>query len=783
VGASVVSRGAEIAAREGGKGACYLRLQGTINEQFGELDFGRLSPIAVLDLSSVNMITSPGVRNWRDFVVRTPDSDKLYLLNAPSCIVNQMNLVVNFCGPAKVISTLTPFYCPKCMKEQEVPIDLLRHAALIGAGGRPPAECPDCGEQMEFEDPGYFDFVPRYAAKAIEPQVLTLLEHMGVYSGHRAEAKSAEVTKLVEGQVTLLKLDGQVDARFRARRLISGLEGAVAVELSSVHLAARGAKRWMEFTDGLAAQCSQAVLIDVPAHAVELNERGSIDFGKVIVHSVLLPCFCSQCGEISTESVRVSRLVTEEQMVATCQRRGHAVELVADAVPLARLKAQHRETPPWLEDVIRRAGALFSAAAVEARLVSDRGSSSSDPANRRQIGAYRIVRPLSEGGMAQIFLANRESLGGFEKPVALKLFRRDLLEVSRTSVDMFLKEARISANLNHPNIVQIFDVGEDAGDLYIAMEYIAGKDVRTIARQYGRALPSAIAAHLGIQVAAALQGAHTARDIAGKPLNIVHRDVSPQNVLVSFDGRVKLIDFGIALAGQQGQKRATSVAGNVSYMSPEQCHGLPVDGRSDVFSLGIVLHELLSGQRLFRRATAEETMEAVALSEVPPLREVPHKLEVVVKRALAKRLDERFQSAGELGEALATAAEELGGPISTPEMSAFVRSLFPHTDETIPPQMVAPLPERTAPSPPPPVAEPTPQPAPVVSSPALAPVYTPEPNAVPPSIITVAGTPAAIRPVDGRGQKTSYWTWVAVMLFVVVLGALVGGLLGAGILK
>jgi serine/threonine-protein kinase len=284
--------------------------------------------------------------------------------------------------------------------------------------------------------------------------------------------------------------------------------------------------------------------------------------------------------------------------------------------------------------------------------------------------------------MAEVFLAARESLGGFEKPVAVKRFRKTLLESSSVSVSMFLREAKLCARLSHPNIVQIFDVGEAGGDLYMAMEYVDGRDVSAILERNVRPLPPRVVAHIGQMVADALDCAHNTRDLSGEQLGIVHRDVSVYNVMVSFDGWVKLIDFGIAIAGKELAAPQQRVAGNVPYMSPEQCSGRPIDGRSDLFSLGVVLHELLSGKTLFRRESVQRTLGALLTAPIPPLDDAPAPLARAVLRALERDVPKRWQSAAEMREALRSASAELGAPVDAHELSRFMQELFPRrTDE------------------------------------------------------------------------------------------------------
>jgi serine/threonine-protein kinase len=287
---------------------------------------------------------------------------------------------------------------------------------------------------------------------------------------------------------------------------------------------------------------------------------------------------------------------------------------------------------------------------------------------------YRVIRPIGHGGMAEVLLAVRHGIGGFEKPIALKKIRRAELEPA--AVERLLDEARLAAGLSHPSIAQIFEVGEQDGELYLAMEYVHGVDLLRLGaevRARGSSLPLAVVLHIGARVAAALHHAHAARDLAGRPLGLVHCDVSPSNVMIGFDGQVKLVDFGVARAfARHGD--ASPSWGKRSYMSPEQRRGEPLDGRSDVFSLGVVLHELLSGRSLF----GGQGPDAVISAPIPSLAAsgVPPAVEQIVKRALARPREERPASARALQVALERALASTGGAVGDERLAELLAELL-----------------------------------------------------------------------------------------------------------
>ncbi|WP_158619405.1 serine/threonine-protein kinase [Corallococcus sp. AB011P] len=274
-------------------------------------------------------------------------------------------------------------------------------------------------------------------------------------------------------------------------------------------------------------------------------------------------------------------------------------------------------------------------------------------------GSYQLLKRLATGGMAQIYLARRP---GSDAPDKLLVLKRILPHLSENDefVRMFLDEARIAARLAHPNVVQIYDLGAEGDTFFIAMEYIHGVDARRLWKRSetaGRPLPVPLVCRILLEACAGLDYAHKKTDAAGRPLGIVHRDVSPQNILVTFDGGVKVVDFGIAKAADQATvTRSGVLKGKYSYMSPEQAAGQRVDRRSDVFALGVVLHELLTGGRLFKRASDMLTLSAVAECNVPVpshvAPRVPAELDTIVLKALAKEPDARYQHAQELQRAL-----------------------------------------------------------------------------------------------------------------------------------
>lgn len=285
-----------------------------------------------------------------------------------------------------------------------------------------------------------------------------------------------------------------------------------------------------------------------------------------------------------------------------------------------------------------------------------------------KIGRYEVLDRLAAGGMAEIFLGRSIGEKEFERLVAIKRILPHLAG-ERNFVEMFIDEARICSMLSHAGIAQVFDFGKTGSTHYLAMEYIQGIDFRVIysyLSQRGRPAESALAAYLVAQVCGALEYAHAKTDQSGKPLCIIHRDVSPSNVLVSFEGQVKLIDFGIARAAERlHETMAGSLKGKFAYMSPEQAFGKGLDNRSDIFNAGILLFELLTMNNPFIRPGDNElaTLERVRLADISQPSSIvaglPPEVERICLKALAREPGDRYQVAGEMQEDLEAFCHEL----------------------------------------------------------------------------------------------------------------------------
>jgi len=274
-------------------------------------------------------------------------------------------------------------------------------------------------------------------------------------------------------------------------------------------------------------------------------------------------------------------------------------------------------------------------------------------------GKYLLLDRVNIGGMAEVWRGKTFGAGGFERVVAIKRILPNIAE-DEEFISMFIDEAKITVQLNHANIAQVYELAQISNSYFIAMEYISGKDMRAVfdrCRKKGEPAPISLTCYSIAKCCEGLDYAHRQKDRQGRDMTIVHRDVSPQNALISYDGEVKVIDFGIAkAAGKATKTQAGILKGKFGYMSPEQIRGLPLDRRSDVFAIGVCLYEMLTGERLFVGDSDFSVLEKVRKVEVlPPTtynRKIPEALEKIVMKALAKDVDDRYQYASELGDDL-----------------------------------------------------------------------------------------------------------------------------------
>lgn len=299
----------------------------------------------------------------------------------------------------------------------------------------------------------------------------------------------------------------------------------------------------------------------------------------------------------------------------------------------------------------------------------------------KRLGRYQLLEHLASGGMAEIYLASQTGEGGFSKELVLKVLQQRFAE-DPAVLEMFACEAQLGTSFKHPGVVDTYEMVREDDVRFIAMEHIPGRTLTEFvlrALETGKPLPLPYAAFIVGQVADALAYLQDGRDAAGAPFEVVHRDVSPTNIVISESGQTKLIDFGIAKRGRDVKEGSGARPGKLGYMSPEQVKGLPLDGRSDLFSLGTILYEITVGRRMWRGAQ-EVVMQRIVEEKAPPptavVRDYPPTLELIVLRALEKRPEARYASAAEMAADLETFVAESGVRVSNRRIAAYLHALW-----------------------------------------------------------------------------------------------------------
>ncbi len=638
----------------------FVQICGVIDESFDLSSmFGRWHGCIVFDLSEVERVTSFGVREW----MRALDSlrvDYYCFVRCSPSVVCQFNLVANFAGRGELISLYAPYRCESCGEETKELYDMRRESVSAAPPEAREVTCK-CGQPAEFDDVPdmYFDYVssvpsPRPPASAL-----------GLIDGRPMEKPKFRAEKTVQGAVTVLKLSGPIDRSAYFKRLADGLQGDVVVTLADAsELNDDGRKGLIGF---LAASGVSFHLAMVPVALIQpigemlANDRKC----KARVVSLSLPFYCASCDRMHPNYMVQGQVLTELKgnKLPPCPTCQNPMVLNQEQAIFGAIAALPTITPTE---------AVMAA--------TDATGDGSSAVSRRHLllGKYKIERPIGRGGMGEVLLARHLGPASFEKFVVLKRIRRDILE-SAQIVESFLREARIAAQLSHRNIVQIFDLGRVEDEYLIAMEHVVGIDLLEslrVSRAEKLTWPVTICCRVVSELCAALQAAHSHRNEDGTPSPIVHRDVSPSNILLAAEGTVKLTDFGVAKAMDRSKTTETGVfKGKRAYAAPEQLLGSSSDPRIDIYAAGVVLYECLTlrrfsvfDPRVFMR-TVEETPTLGIRPDISP------RLNAAFEKAVAYHPEDRYATAQDFRNDLELVLQETRTAASD-DLAAWVNQLM-----------------------------------------------------------------------------------------------------------
>jgi hypothetical protein len=616
-------------------GAALARLPARIDEGFDSAAIASApESIVIFDFAGVTAINSKGVGLWVKGL-RGLRTSYCGFVNCHPIIITQCNTVSNFATKAELITFFSPYVCDDC-GEFEVFVDRRIPDATQALLAGDPQPCPKCGKEAEFDDlpEVYFSHV----ASQPEPRVPAVVERLLVDGAGGGNEKMTVRKELLSDSV-VLRLSGRLDGRARFDRLLAGAEGVVLLDASEL----TGIDPQASLAGLKSTESTRILCVDLPGPVLDALTPAQAEVLRGSVVSVLAPGACSACH--LAQRARVTHPAAKVDSVVRCARCLEPVLPDATASVATELLA-----------------ADLAGSAIEwLTLRSEDSHNTAVTAPTTVAGRYELVRLIGRGGMGEVFLARQHGPAGFEKEIVIKQVVARTLGVEATLSANLLREARLAARVSHPNVVQVLDVGRDGDTYFVAMEYVRGADLRAILRTCAankREIPIEVAMRIIADVCAGLAAAHHCVDSDGRTLTIVHCDMSPENVLVSREGTVKVSDFGLAsLASELATKENRAVYGKPRYFAPEQITpGGTADTRTDLFATGIIAFELLTLTHPFDRASEWDTMNAIGAEQAPSVRsrrpECPADIDAIVARALAREPGKRFASAKEMHVAI-----------------------------------------------------------------------------------------------------------------------------------
>ncbi len=617
-------------------GVSLVSLPATLAETLQASDISKIpDPIVIFDFEQVQQIKSVAVRSWIDGLLGLGASYYAFVRCHPM-IVSQFNMMAKFSGNGQLVTFYAPYACPACgpfelLVDRRVPEEMRR----AQAGESVP--CPKCNQPSPFDDLPEVFF--EYMSHAPPPNVPAAAER--AISGELTSAPGPfRARKEIVGDLTIVPLAGGVDARVRLDRVLSGMSDDAVVTLRDVDQLAPDTRLEALFeTPGLSVYVA-----DIPYSlfsGLGAEQRRALS-GRVVSVIGLGDCpYCAAKGGLCIDAH------TKETRCEACDNATPAPVEVDTSLLAGEVSAKVRG---WL--ALRRESRVGSPSLRGPALVA---------------GKYQVERCIGRGGMGEVYLAKQIGPGGFEKLVVLKRIIPSGPHEAALTANL-LREARLAARISHTNVVQVLEIGRDEDSFFVTMEYVKGADLRLIFRACADAeieIPLEIACRIVGDISNALAVAHEGRDEDGTAYSIVHRDVSPENVLVSTDGVAKLSDFGLAtpVSQLQQQRSNSSRQGKLRYMAPETLDGKATDARVDIFALGVVLFECLTLRHPFHAPSELDTLRGIVSGERPKASSLrpscPAALDAIVARAMAIDVAARYRSADEMRDDLEKAMASL----------------------------------------------------------------------------------------------------------------------------
>jgi serine/threonine protein kinase len=654
----------------------------------------------VFDLDGVDDLTAAGLREWMS-LLRGLRMEHYYFVRCRPPLVLEFSMLKGLGARGQLVSLYVPFVCGRCGAELSQPLDLRYQFRVVLGGAPPPVTCPECRCEAEPDhDLGaYFLFGTGQRAPEVVPGADRIIDRLlGVPPRTHPVLR---VEKELEGKLTVLHLSGVLDRQARFERIVQGLDGTVVVIASAVsEVTADGMERLGPLFDGPGFDAYLA-RISLPL----VRALSGIRKKGVRVVSVGLPFACPSCRneQMRPVGMALKSAVGNGALEEHCQRCGGPLRPAFDAeerglVSRLRMVAAPREIDEHLGRRRRpTTGVLGQRAAASSPPHAEPGPGSGDPAHDapaprgpETLGRYQLLERIGAGGMAEVYLGRQVGPEGFAKQVVVKRILPHLV-TERRFVDMLLEEARLAAHISHSNVVQIFDLGKVGRDYYVVMEYVRGWNLEVMLRQLarlGQAMPISIACRIASDMCAGLAAAHSAVDEGGRPLAIVHRDVTPHNVLLSEDGLVKLTDFGVAKAVDSSvATKVGALKGKVLYLAPETVRGERPDHRADLFAAGLVLYYCLANRHPFDGFTDFQIYSTLLGSPVPvpdlgqACPEAPPNLRRMVARAVAGSKQDRYATAQDLRSELESFMSEEWEYATSEHLAKFLADVFRQPDQ------------------------------------------------------------------------------------------------------